>query len=289
MKQVDWLSSEEIIQFINRSLEEDLGSGDHSSLACIPRGQTGESRILVKEDGVLAGLSMAEIILKTLDPNATFDMHYRDGDSVKAGDIVAYAGAQVHALLAGERLLLNIMQRLSGIATTTARAVALVSDLPIKLLDTRKTTPGLRKLEKWAVTLGGGHNHRFGLFDMVMLKDNHIDFAGGIDAAITRTINYLDAHRLTLGIEVETRNLNDVAQVLKFPQVQRIMFDNFTPDQVKQGVELVNRQAETEASGGINLHNLRAYAETGVDFISLGFLTHSVKSLDISMKTLIRH
>ena len=279
--------SAEIRKCIAASLADDLGSGDPSSMACIPADMRGNARIRMKEDGVLAGMDLARRILLALDPQARLDVFANDGDRVKNGETLAVAEGSVRALLAGERLLLNCMQRLSGIATVTARAVDLVSDLPVKLLDTRKTTPGLRMLEKWAVKTGGAYNHRFGLFDMIMLKDNHIDFAGGIEAAIERTLDYLAANRLSLGIEVETRNLNDVHRVLRYPEVQRIMFDNFSPAMVAEGVQLVAGAMETEASGGINMQNLRAYGETGVDFISLGLLTHSAKSLDISMKTVL--
>lgn len=279
--------SADIQKFIADSLAEDLGSGDHSSMACIPADKRGNARILMKEDGVLAGMELARRILLALDPHARLDVYANDGARVKSGETLALAEGSVRALLAGERLLLNCMQRLSGIATVTSKAVDLVSDLPVKLLDTRKTTPGLRRLEKWAVKTGGGHNHRFGLFDMIMLKDNHIDFAGGIEAAIERTLDYLAANRLSLGIEVETRNLNDVHRVLRYPEVQRVMFDNFSPEMVAEGVQLVGGAMETEASGGINMQNLRSYGETGVDFISLGLLTHSAKSLDISMKTVV--
>jgi len=285
--ELNLFDSPEIKKFIAESLAEDLGAGDHSSLACIPADKRGNARILMKEDGVLAGMELAERILLTLDPQAKLEVFAKDGAHVVKGETMALAEGSVHALLAGERLLLNCMQRLSGIATITAKAVALVHDLPVKLLDTRKTTPGLRMLEKWAVKTGGAHNHRFGLFDMIMLKDNHIDFAGGIEAAIERTLDYLAANKLSLGIEVETRNLSDVHRVLRYPEVQRIMFDNFSPEMVAEGVQFVAGAMETEASGGINMQNLRAYGETGVDYISLGLLTHSAKSLDISMKTVV--
>lgn len=281
------LSASYINDFIQRSLSEDLGDGDHSALACIPPDAQGAAYILYKENGIVAGLSLAAQILNTLDPSASLDIHIPDGSKVVAGSRVATAHGKVQALLGAERLILNCMQRLSGIASTTALAVEAVQPYPVKLLDTRKTTPGLRPLEKWAVTLGGGFNHRFGLFDMIMLKDNHIDHAGGIPAAVERTLNYLEQTGKNLAIEVETRNLDDVRAVLRYPQVQRIMFDNFNPDEVRMGVALVDGRMETEASGGINMSNIKSYAPTGVDFISLGFLTHSVKSLDISMKTLL--
>jgi len=276
-----------IHDFINRALQEDLGDGDHSALAAINVQAHGSAVILYKEPGIVAGLDLAARILNTLDPDARLDVHYPDGSTVEQGTRVATASGRIQSLLGAERLILNCMQRLSGIASTTAKALDAVKPYPVKLLDTRKTTPGLRPLEKWAVTLGGGHNHRFGLFDMIMLKDNHIDHAGGISAAIEKTMEYLERTGKKLAIEVETRNLKDVQEVLRFTGIQRIMFDNFSPELVQEGVQLVAGRMETEASGGINMSNIKGYAPTGVDFISLGFLTHSVKSLDISMKTLL--
>jgi nicotinate-nucleotide pyrophosphorylase (carboxylating) len=276
-----------IRDFIARSLEEDLGDGDHSAQAAISADARGSAVILFKENGIVAGLELAARILKTLDPDARLEIIYPDGSRVEKGCRVAIAEGRIRSLLGAERLILNCMQRLSGIATTTALAVDAVKPYPVKLLDTRKTTPGLRPLEKWAVTLGGGFNHRFGLFDMIMLKDNHIDHAGGISVAIEKTLAYQERTGKNLDIEVETRSLKDVEEVLRFPQVKRIMFDNFHPELVQEGVQMVAGRMETEASGGINMSNIQAYAPTGVDFISLGFLTHSVKSLDISMKTLL--
>lgn len=277
--------SKEIIDFIDRCFAEDIGSGDHSSLASIPQGTVGESRLLLKQNGVIAGLELGEVILRRLDPNLEWVAMAKDGDYLHSGTQLASARGNVHALLAGERLMLNFMQRLSGVATQTYNAVEMVRGTGAKILDTRKTTPGLRMLEKWAVTMGGGKNHRIGLFDMVMLKDNHNDSAGGITAAVNRTKAYLLEKGLDLGIEVETRNMDEVNEVLAVGGVQRIMLDNFSPSACVEAVKVIADRCETEASGGINLGNLRSYAETGVDFISLGSLTHSVSSLDISFKT----
>ncbi len=277
--------SQEIIELIDRCFAEDIGSGDHSSLASIPEGTVGESRLLLKQDGVIAGLELGEVILRRLDPNLEWVAMAKDGDYLHSGTQLASARGHVHALLAGERLMLNFMQRLSGVATQTYNAVEIVRGTGATILDTRKTTPGLRILEKWAVTMGGGKNHRIGLYDMVMLKDNHNDSAGGITAAVNRTKAYLLEKGLDLGIEVETRNMDEVNEVLAVGGVQRIMLDNFSPSACVEAVKVIADRCETEASGGINLGNLRSYAETGVDFISLGSLTHSVSSLDISFKT----
>ncbi len=277
--------SQEIIELIDRCFVEDIGSGDHSSLASIPQGTVGESRLLLKQDGVIAGLELGEVILRRLDPNLEWVAMAKDGDYLHSGTQLASARGHVHALLAGERLMLNFMQRLSGVATQTYNAVEIVRGTGATILDTRKTTPGLRLLEKWAVTMGGGKNHRIGLYDMVMLKDNHNDSAGGITAAVNRTKAYLLENGLDLGIEVETRNMDEVNEVLAVGGVQRIMLDNFSPSACVEAVKVIADRCETEASGGINLGNLRSYAETGVDFISLGSLTHSVSSLDISFKT----
>ena len=277
--------SQEIIELIDRCFAEDIGSGDHSSLASIPQGTVGESRLLLKQDGVIAGLELGEVILRRLDPNLEWVAMAKDGDYLHSGTQLASARGNVHALLAGERLMLNFMQRLSGVATQTYNAVEILRGTGATILDTRKTTPGLRLLEKWAVTMGGGKNHRIGLYDMVMLKDNHNDSAGGITAAVNRTKAYLLEKGLDLGIEVETRNMDEVNEVLAVGGVQRIMLDNFSPSACVEAVKVIADRCETEASGGINLGNLRSYAETGVDFISLGSLTHSVSSLDISFKT----
>ncbi|MBL7811370.1 MAG: carboxylating nicotinate-nucleotide diphosphorylase [Bacteroidetes bacterium] len=277
--------SQEILHLIDLCLREDLGNGDHSSIASIPQGTIGHSRILFKQDGVLAGIELARVILHQLDAGISLTVHKRDGDHIPSGTIVAEAEGSVHSLLAAERLLLNFMQRLSGIATQTAEAMNRLKGYHTQILDTRKTTPGLRLLEKWAVKTGGGANHRIGLYDMIMLKDNHVDSAGGIRPAIERTLAYLQQNNLDLRIEVETRNLAEVDEVLQTGGVHRIMLDNYTPEQCKEAVKRINGRAETEASGGIHLDNLVEYAQSGVDFISLGYLTHSVKALDISMKT----
>lgn len=279
-----FFTSPQCTDFITRSLQEDVGSGDHSSLASIPSGTQGKAHLLLKEDGIVAGLDLAVAIFGLVDSSLQVQLLLKDGDKIKKGDVGLLVEGSVHSILKAERLVLNCMQRLSGIATTTAQIVALVEGAGTKILDTRKTTPGMRFLEKWAVTVGGGHNHRIGLYDMVMLKDNHVDYAGGITAAITRTKQYLAQNNLNLKIEVETRNIEEVKEVLQVGGVNRVMFDNFSPEVMKEAVALVNKRFETEASGGITIETVRQYAETGVDFISIGALTHSVKSLDISLK-----
>lgn len=278
-------NSPELIAFIKTCIQEDQGDGDHSSVASIPTGTQGHSRLLLKESGVIAGVELAKTILNVIDPKIVFIPYHKDGEQLPAGTLLAEARGSVHSLLLAERLLLNFMQRLSGIATQTAAMVKLTEGYKAKILDTRKTTPGLRLLEKWAVKTGGGENHRIGLYDMVMLKDNHNDSAGGITAAVNRTAEYLKAKQKDLKIEVETRNLDEVKEALNTGAVDRIMLDNFTPSACKEAVDFIAGRCETEASGGINASNLRDYAASGVDYISLGALTHSVKSLDISMKT----
>ncbi len=278
----------EILGLIQRCLSEDIGPGDYSSLASIPQGTLGSSRLILKQDGVVAGLELAEVIFDELSGGITWKWYAKDGDYLPAGSILAEAEGSVHTLLAGERLMLNFMQRLSGVATQAKQASDLVAGTNAKVLDTRKTTPGLRMLEKWAVAIGGGNNHRIGLYDMVMLKDNHNDSAGGITAAVERTKKYLMEHNLMLDIEVETRNMSEVREVLGLTGVKRLMLDNFTPEECAVAVKEIAGKLEVEASGGITLGNIRAYAESGVDFISLGSLTHTVKSLDISFKTKIK-
>lgn len=274
----------DILDFIDQSLQEDIGSGDHSSLASIPAGTHGRARMIIKDEGILAGVELAEVIFNRADPLLEVRLLMRDGDRVSKGDIALTVEGSVHSILKTERLVLNLAQRLSGIATITHRMTQLLEGTDCKLLDTRKTTPLLRKLEKWAVKTGGGENHRFGLFDMVMLKDNHVDYAGGISAAVARTQAYLKEKGLKLKVEVETRNLEEVSEALATGGVDRIMLDNFSPDLLKEAIALIGDKAETEASGGITIETLRAYAETGVNYISVGALTHSVKSLDISLK-----
>lgn len=272
------------LDFIHRAFDEDIKEGDHSSLASIPAGTRGKAKLIFKDNGIVAGIELAKVILTELDSNMTFDVYKNDGDAVEYGDIGFVVSGSVHAILAGERLLLNCMQRLSGVATQTHRLVQLMGDSKSKLLDTRKTTPNLRFLEKWAVTVGGGHNHRIGLYDMIMLKDNHNDYAGGITNAVNKTKEYLKRNNLSLKVEVETRNLDEVKEALAVGGVDRIMLDNFTPEAIREALEVIDGKVETEASGGINETNLAAYAATNVDYISIGALTHSVKSMDISLK-----
>ena len=268
-------------------LSEDVGPGDYSSLGSIDADAIGNSQLILKEDGVIAGLDWAKVFLNRVDSNIKFEVFYNDGDFLPRGSILAHAEGNVRSLLKAERLMLNVMQRLSGVATQTRQLVEFVKDTGVTLLDTRKTTPGLRMLEKWAVSLGGAQNHRIGLYDMVMLKDNHVDSAGGITAAVEKTRKFLSEQNLDLKIEVETRNLDEVNEAL-VNKVDRIMFDNFSIDLCKEAVKLVDKRAETEASGGITRDSIREYALTGVQFISVGALTHSVSALDISFKTKIK-
>ncbi len=269
---------------IELALKEDLGDGDHTSLATIPLNTKGKARLLVKEPAVLAGVEMAQKIYAIFDKNLKMKISFNDGDSVKPGDVAYTVEGNIHSILSTERLVLNFMQRMSGIATHTSRLVALTQGLKTKLLDTRKTTPCLREIEKWAVRIGGGINHRSGLFDMIMIKDNHIDFCGGIEKAIIATIDYLNITGKSLYIIIEARSMEDVSEILRVGQVQRIMLDNFEVPILKEAVKLINGTFETEASGGITEKNLRAYAETGVDYISIGALTHQIHSIDMSLK-----
>ena len=273
-----------VSQLIDLAIQEDIGEGDHSSLGSIPSNTIGKARLLVKDEGVLCGVDLAQIILHKIDSSVGFNPLLLDGASVKHGDIAFTIEGSVHSILQAERLMLNFMQRMSGVATVTHNLAKLIEGTNAKLLDTRKTTPGLRTFEKYAVKVGGGENHRFALYDMVMLKDNHIDYAGGITEAVKRTVSYLQNTKKNLKIEVETRNLQEVEEALSTGKVDRIMFDNFTPELMEEGVTLVNGKCETEASGGITAETIRSYADTGVDFISVGALTHSVKSLDLSLK-----
>jgi nicotinate-nucleotide pyrophosphorylase (carboxylating) len=271
-------------EWIDITLKEDLGDGDHSSLACIPKHAIGKVKCLYKEDGIVAGIALAEIIFAKVDPEIKLELIHKDGDFVKNGTIVFYATGPKISILSAERLVLNCMQRLSAVATTTSIYAKAISHTSTKVLDTRKTTPGLRHLEKWAVTLGGGMNHRVGLYDMIMLKDNHIDFAGGIEKAITKTKLYLKESGRDLKIEVETRSITEVNEVLSIGGVDRIMLDNFTPAETLEAVKIIEGRHEIESSGGITLETLKDYAECGVDFISVGALTHSAGNLDISLK-----
>lgn len=279
-----YVTSELLNDFIDRAFQEDLGDGDHSTLASIPADAEKSAYLLMKESGVIAGMDLAPLIFHKLDPNMTIEPLVKDGEEVKKGDVILRLKGKVRAILSGERLLLNCMQRMSGIATKTAYLNTLIKGTSARLLDTRKTTPNMRMLEKWAVIIGGGVNHRYGLYDMVMLKDNHVDFAGGIEKAVHSTQEYLKAKGLKLKIEVETRNLDEVQQALDAGGVDRIMLDNMSNEDMRAAVELIAKRSETEASGGITEKTIRSVAETGVDYISVGALTHSIKSLDISLK-----
>jgi nicotinate-nucleotide pyrophosphorylase (carboxylating) len=271
-------------EIIKSTLMEDIGSGDHSSLSAIPKNATGKAKLLVKADGVIAGIELAEKIFKTYDPNLKVNTFIKDGDHVKFGDIAFTVEGSSISILSTERLVLNFMQRMSGIATQTNKYVSLISDYKTKLLDTRKTTPGIRYMEKWAVRIGGGHNHRYALYDMIMLKDNHIDYAGGIANAIEKANTYIKEKKLELKIEIEVRDFDELNQVLEIGQVDRIMLDNFTPENISKALDLISGQYETEASGGITEETLVDYAKTNVDYISVGALTHSFTSLDMSLK-----
>ena len=281
------ISIKELDAFIENGLREDVGEGDHSSLACIPFHKSGIAKLLIKDEGILAGISLAEYIFKFTDDTMLFSSYKKDGDPAHKGEIAFTIEGRIQTILMLERLVLNGMQRMSGIATKTHSMISLIKDLPAKLLDTRKTTPGIRFLEKWAVRIGAGHNHRFGLYDMVILKDNHVDAAGGIKEAINATHKYLKDKNLDLKIEIETRNLNEVNQVIETGGIDRIMLDNFDIPTLKEAVNLINHRFETEASGGITEDTLREYALTGVDFISSSITTHSVKSIDLSLKIVV--
>lgn len=278
-----------IEEIIRKALEEDLGTGDHTSLATIPPTAKGTSKLLVKEEGILAGVEVAQLVFKQLDPTLKIEVLIPDGSHIKPGDIAFYVSGSSGSILSGERLALNFMQRMSGIATATSHLVKMIEGTSAKILDTRKTTPLLRELEKSAVRLGGGENHRMGLYDMIMIKDNHVDFAGGISQAINAVHDYmrLEGEGLRLKVEIEVRNFEELKEVLDTGGVDRIMLDNFTPDDLSKAVKLINKKYETEASGGINADNLRQYAETGVDYISIGALTHHIKSLDMSLKAVL--
>jgi len=273
--------------FIAAALQEDIGIGDVSTLASIDKDAPGKAVLKVKEDGILAGVQLAQQIFYHLEPESKFSIHKNDGDSIRNGDIAFEVSAKVHTILQAERLTLNCMQRMSGIATLTRQFVDKIKGYHAKVLDTRKTTPLFRAFEKEAVRIGGGVNHRMGLYDMVMLKDNHIDFCGGIEQAIEKTHEYLRTHNLDLKIEVETRNIEDVKRVLAVGKVHRIMLDNYSPEQLTEAISLIAGRFETEASGGIRLDNIEAYAQTGVDYISVGAIIHHAVSLDLSLKAQI--
>lgn len=278
------MSDNKLRSFILNALAEDTGGGDHSSLASIPASATGRARLLIKENGIISGLRVALEVFSVTDPSLMVNILLHDGDRVKYGDIALTVEGRVQAILRAERLVLNIMQRMSGIATATSLYTQKISDTKARITDTRKTTPGMRALEKEAVRTGGGVNHRMGLYDMIMLKDNHIDYAGGISTAIRRTKEYLREHRLELRIEVEARNITEVREILDTGGVDRIMLDNFNIAETKEAVALIAGRCETESSGGITLENVRDYALCGVDYISIGALTHHIKSLDMSLK-----
>ena len=278
------LDNPELKRIIRNALEEDVKEGDHTSLACIPHDATGKAKLLVKDNGILAGIPVAIAVFAEVDSSLEMDIDIEDGTAVKKGDIAFEVSGSAISILTAERIVLNCMQRMSGIATLTNRYVQAIKGTKAKVIDTRKTTPGIRLLEKYAVTVGGGANHRMGLYDMIMIKDNHVDFSGGIAQAIDRTHQYLKSKNLDLQIEVETRNLDEVKQVLDRGGIDRIMLDNFTPEVMKNAVDMIQGRFETEASGGIVLETIRSYAETGVDFISVGALTHSATSLDLSLK-----
>ena len=270
-------------ELIQMALKEDIGDGDHSTLACIPPAATGTAKMVAKQDGILCGAEVGKRVFLFVDPTLEVNLLKNDGDAVAKGDIVMLVEGHSGSILTAERTALNFMQRLSGIATETHRMVSMLKGLNTKLLDTRKTTPNMRLLEKYAVACGGGTNHRIGLYDMIMLKDNHIDFAGGIEAAIDRTRAYLKEKGKDLKIEIEVRNLDELQQVLDHGGVDRIMLDNFDTDTLREAVRRIGHRFETEASGGITEQTIRSYAETGVDFISVGALTHHIKSLDLSL------
>lgn len=274
-------------EFIEAALSEDVGSGDYSTLASIPAEARGKAVLKIKENGIIAGIDLAEEIFYFLEPGADFKLFKKDGDKVANGEIAFEVSASVHTILKAERLALNCMQRMSGIATLTRQYVDAIKGYPAKILDTRKTTPLFRHYEKEAVRIGGGANHRMGLYDMIMLKDNHIDFCGGIERAIEQTNAYLRQNALNLKIEVETRNLDDVKRVLATGNVDRIMLDNYSPEELEEAVNMIGGKYETEASGGINMENIVSYARTGVDLISVGAIIHHAVSMDLSLKAQI--
>lgn len=270
--------------FIFNALAEDIGDGDHTSLSTIPVDQTGSAKLLIKENGIIAGVEVAMEIFKAVDPNLKLDVLIHDGEIVKSGDIAFYISGSVHSILKAERLVLNTMQRMSGIASTTNRIVKKLEGTVTKVLDTRKTTPGLRYIEKLAVKIGGGVNHRFGLYDMILIKDNHVDYAGGISNAISSAQSYLIKNKINIPVEVEVRNLDELKEVMQFGKIDRILLDNFSLLTLKEAVKLIDGTYITEASGGITEQNVLDYANCGVDYVSMGALTHSVKSLDMSLK-----
>ena len=278
--------AKELEGIIKNGIREDIGEGDHSSLACIPKDARGKAKLLVKEEGIIAGVEFAKMIFKEIDPDLQVETFLIDGDKVHVGDIVFFVTGSSQSILKAERLVLNAMQRMSAIATKTKKFVDILKGTKTRVLDTRKTTPGIRAIEKWAVKIGGGVNHRFALYDMIMLKDNHIDFAGGVDKAIKKTKDYLKENNLDLKIIVEARNLDEIKLILDHRGIHRILIDNFSYEETEQAVKLISGQCETESSGGITLKTARIYAECGVDYISSGALTHSVSNMDLSLKAI---
>jgi nicotinate-nucleotide pyrophosphorylase (carboxylating) len=271
-------------EIVRNALLEDIGNGDHSSLASVPENAKGKMKLLVKENGIIAGIEVAKEVLRQVDSSISMQCFKKDGNEIFFGDIVFTLEGSARSMLTAERTLLNFLQRMSGIATVSKKYADAVKSTKTKILDTRKTTPNLRELEKYAVKIGRSENHRFGLYDMIMLKDNHIDFAGSIEKAIDDTHFYLKKNGLNLKIEIETRTLEEVKRVVKHGKIDRIMLDNFTPEKIKEALELIAGKYETEASGGITLENIKEYAQTGIDYISIGALTHHIKSLDLSLK-----
>ena len=271
-------------EIVKKAIAEDTGDGDHTSLATVPPNARGKAKLVAKEDGVLAGTEIAEKVFKTIDPETSFRLLIEEGSEIRRGDIVFEVEGRSRSILTAERLALNFLQRMSGIATFTRKMVSEISGTGARILDTRKTTPLMREIEKMAVRIGGGYNHRMGLYDMIMIKDNHVDFAGGIGKAIEAVNQYLEKKGKDLKIEIEVRNFDELEQVLEAGGVDRIMLDNFTPGDLQKALQMIDKRYETEASGGINLENIREYAHTGVDYISVGALTHHIKSLDLSLK-----
>lgn len=269
---------------ISNAIREDVGEGDHSSLACIPKEAKGKAKLLVKEAGIIAGVEMAKRIFSYVDADLKVETLINDGESVKYGDVVFFVEGSSQSILKSERLVLNVMQRMSAIATKTKEFAKLLEGTKTKILDTRKTTPGIRAIEKWAVKIGGGENHRFALYDMIMLKDNHIDFAGGVSKAIEKTKNYLKVNKLDLKIIVEARSLEEIKEILAHEGIHRILIDNFDFEETRKAVQLIGDKCQTESSGGINLESVRKYSECGVDYVSSGALTHSVYNMDLSLK-----
>jgi nicotinate-nucleotide pyrophosphorylase (carboxylating) len=283
---LDYLTEQAIRNFIDQALTEDVGDGDHTSLSSIPPGVIGEAQLIIKDEGIIAGVELAEKIFSQVDKDLKVSIFIQDGSPIKKGDIALKVMGSVHSILKAERLVLNCMQRMSGIATLTREITEIIKGTNARLLDTRKTTPNFRMLEKWAVAIGGGLNHRYGLFDMILLKDNHVDYAGGVSKAIISAQDYLKKTGKQLKIEIETRNLSEVQEALNTGGINRIMLDNMTVDMMKEAITLINKKYEVEASGGVTKDTIRKIAETGVDFISVGALTHSIKSLDMSLKAI---